>query len=110
MYTEEERPGMDAAPPDRVFLIRPAALAPNPLRRTSTMKRIGYSVLASAAIALIAAAAFATPAPNSAIVSERVFNDCPLSTVTTLNSYPGSISIEDAMHPACVGNANLHSW
>jgi hypothetical protein len=60
-------------------------------------------------VALVGAA-FATPAPNSANLALRIFNDCPLSTLTTVNAYPASISIDDAMHAACVGFANLHSW
>lgn len=76
------------------------------------MKRIRYSSLACSAIATIALAgvAFATPAPNSAFIAERTFNNCPLSTLTTTNAYPASISITDVMDPACVGFANLHSW
>lgn len=74
------------------------------------MKRIGYSVVMCAAGLALAGLAFATPAPNSAKVDERIFNDCPLSTLTTVNNYPASITITDVMHPACVGFANLHSW
>jgi len=76
------------------------------------MKRIGYSSLACSAVMTLAlvGAAFATPVPNSAIISERIFNDCALSTLTSTNLYPASISINDVMHQACVGNANLHSW
>lgn len=74
------------------------------------MKRIGYSIVMCAAGLALAGLAFATPAPNSAKLDLRVFNDCPLSTVTPVNSYPAMISITDAMHPACVGFANLHSW
>ena len=76
------------------------------------MKRIGYSALAYAALVMIAlvGTAFATPAPNSAALSLRVFDNCPLSIVTPVNNYPALISIEDVMNPACVGFANLHSW
>ena len=76
------------------------------------MKRNGYSRIACTALFMLAlaGAAFATPAPNAAHLDLRIFNDCPLSTVTPTNLYPGSISILDVMHPACVGFANLHSW
>ncbi len=76
------------------------------------MKRISYSSLACSLVMALtmAGAAFATPAPTSAKLDLRIFNDCPLSTLTPVNSYPASISIADAMHPACVGYANLHSW
>jgi hypothetical protein len=76
------------------------------------MKRIGYYSLACVAflVLALAGAAFATPAPNSAFIALRTFNDCPLSTVSSVNNYPASVSITDDMHPACVGFANLHSW
>lgn len=79
------------------------------------MKRLGYTfplgvVLVTAlAVSLIPAAVLATPNPNSAIVKERVFNDCLLSTLTTVNNYPASISISDAGNQ-CFGFANLHVW
>jgi hypothetical protein len=74
------------------------------------MKRIGYLTVMCVAMLAFAGAAFATPAPTSAKITTRTFNDCPLSTLTPVNAYPGSISITDVMHPACVGFANLHSW
>jgi len=76
------------------------------------MKRNGYSRIACAALFMLALAgsALATPAPNSAHLNLRTFNDCPLSTLTPTNAYPASISILDVMDPACVGFANLHSW
>jgi hypothetical protein len=76
------------------------------------MKRNGYSLMTFAVVAAmaIAGAAFASPNPNAATLELRTFNDCPLSTLTTNNAYPGLITIQDAMHPACVGFANLHSW
>ena len=76
------------------------------------MKRNGYSRIACTALFMLAlaGAAFATPAPNSAHLDLRIFNDCPLSTLTPTNAYPASISILDVMNPACVGFANLHTW
>lgn len=76
------------------------------------MKRISYLILACTALLAVAVtgAAFATPSPNGAYIRLRTFNDCPLSTLTPTNAYPGSISITDVMNPACVGFANLHSW
>ncbi|HKQ59135.1 MAG TPA: hypothetical protein VJY35_14840 [Candidatus Eisenbacteria bacterium] len=76
------------------------------------MKRNGYSLMTFAVIAMmaIAGSAFATPNPNGANLNLRTFNDCPISTLTPVNAYPASISITDAMDPACVGFANLHGW
>jgi hypothetical protein len=74
------------------------------------MKRISYSIIACAMALVVASVAFATPAPNSAFLALRTFNDCPLSTLTPVNAYPVTISIDDLMNPACVGFANLHSW
>jgi hypothetical protein len=61
-------------------------------------------------VVALAGAAFATPSPNSAIVTLYTFDNCAISTVTPVNNYPASISIDDVMHPSCVGFANLHSW
>lgn len=73
------------------------------------MKRIGYFVVASVVALAFAAAAYATPNPNAAHLNLRIFNDCPFSTLTPINSYPGLISIDD--NPPCTsGFANLHSW
>jgi len=75
------------------------------------MKRIGYTSLATLALIVgFAASAFATPAPNSAKLDLRIFNDCGTSVLTPVNAYPALISIEDTMNPACVGFANLHVW
>ena len=53
--------------------------------------------------------AAATPAPNSAVIKTRIFNDCPTSVLSTTNSYPASIVIDDAQLD-CGGFANLHNW
>lgn len=74
------------------------------------MKPIRFNcALLVATLALMAGAAFATPNPNSGVVLERVFNDCPASTVTTTNLYPASITISD-QGSNCFGFANLHVW
>lgn len=63
------------------------------------------------ALALAATTAFATPAINSAVLKLSHFNDCPTSTITGINNYPASISIEDKDElGACFGWANLHAW
>jgi hypothetical protein len=74
--------------------------------------RRGIPIFSWSAVLLlaVATAAVATPAPNGATIETRTFNDCPVSTITTVNNYPSSISITDVMNPLCVGFANLHSW
>jgi hypothetical protein len=75
------------------------------------MKRIGYSTLATlAALVVSASIASATPTPITAVVKERIWNDCPISTLTTVNNYPASISITDEWSDFCVGWANRHNW
>jgi len=76
------------------------------------MKRIGYSILPVLAFAVLAATtASATPVPNSAVLHLRVFNDCPLSILNTVNAFPASIVIDDQdVQHQCVGFANLHTW
>jgi hypothetical protein len=73
------------------------------------MRRMFIGLFAVMALGLIATSALATPNVNSAIIHERVFNDCPTSILTTNNSYPASISIQDEIN--CEnGYANLHNW
>lgn len=63
----------------------------------------------AALLVLVAGAAFATPNPDGAIVMERVWNDCPASTLTVNNTYPVEIFIQD-VGLNCYGWANLHLW
>jgi hypothetical protein len=51
-----------------------------------------------------------TPNPDAALITLRTFNDCTISSVSSTNNYPASVSITDVMDPLCVGFANLHSW
>src|SRR5438552_17209186 len=77
------------------------------------MRRITTTALAFAAGLALATAAFATPLPNSAVLHTRVFNDCPISILTTTNAFPGLIQISDQNvppQPLCSGFANLHTW
>src|SRR5262245_22423558 len=75
------------------------------------MRRITTLSLAFAG-ACLAATAFATPLPNSAVVHTRVFNDCPVSVLNVTNTFPGVIQIDDqnVVPPFCAGFANLHTW
>src|SRR5438034_2384495 len=77
------------------------------------MRRITTTSLALTAASLaLAATAYATPLPNSAVLHLRVFNDCPISTLNTTNTFPGLIRIDDqnTVPPFCAGFANLHTW
>jgi len=77
------------------------------------MRRITTLVLAIAALGLAASAALATPVPNSAVIHTRVFDDCPISILTTTNLFPASVQIDDqnqSPQPFCAGFANLHTW
>jgi hypothetical protein len=49
------------------------------------------------------------PAPTAATVAERVFNDCPFTTLTTTNNYPAMVQFDDN-GLACDAFANLHTW
>jgi len=77
--------------------------------------RAGVMAVVAAVGLVCFAAAFggtarATPLPNGASIEARTFNDCGLSTLTVTNNFPASVEITDAMHPACLGFANLHSF
>jgi hypothetical protein len=69
----------------------------------------GVATLVTAAV-LTAAVASATPNVNSAVLFTRIYNDDPFSTLTTSNSYPTSIVIDDVKFPGSVGFANRHAW
>jgi len=77
------------------------------------MRPTRFSVAAAAVLVLLtgafASTAGATPTPTSAVLHTRVFNDCPSSALTTTNSYPASITIDDQTLD-CFGYANLHTW
>jgi hypothetical protein len=75
------------------------------------MKRIGYTFLSCCAMLAFAATAYAVaPAVNSAVIHERVYNDCPVSTVVSTNNYPALIQIADNDPFGCSGFTNFHTW
>lgn len=74
------------------------------------MKRIALLMVMALVVLVPVLTQASTPLPNSAVFNLRVFNDCPLSVVTTNNSYPASISIADENPGTCFGYANLHNW
>ena len=77
------------------------------------MKRTGYLSLAFLSCATLVgftSTASATPIPNSAIVLERLYNNCPISVVSSTNAFPGLINIHDTWNSLCVGYANGHAW
>ncbi len=65
--------------------------------------------LALAASAGMTSAVVASPIINGAVINERIFNDDPGSTVTTVNNFGAEITITDARTGAG-GFANLHNW
>lgn len=74
------------------------------------MRRFMLTAAAALLVAgFVADAAHATPTVNSAVIRERIFNDCPSSTLTSTNNYPALIQIEDS-NLSCGGFANLHIW
>jgi hypothetical protein len=88
------------------------------------MKRPSYSTVLFAAVLalglLASGAAVAldgrdcvppvhTPVANGVVIATRIFNDCPGSTLSFFDGYPGQIWIHDS-DDGCVGWANLHVW
>lgn len=72
------------------------------LRRFVTLALLGLG-------SLLPMPAAATPSINSAVILERVFNDCPSSVLTVTNAYPESLVFVDAQLD-CFAFSNLHSW
>ncbi len=78
--------------------------------KTTNHKHVALvMVLFGLTVALASVSANATPDPIGVVIYERVFNDCPTSTLTTENMYPALVAIEDE-HLDCGGFANLHAW
>ncbi len=72
--------------------------------------RYFFTTLALAGLAL-APVASATPAVNSIVIAERVFNDNPDSFLSTVDNDLALIVIQDLMNPAGPhGYANRHAW
>jgi hypothetical protein len=57
----------------------------------------------------VAGSAIATPSVNSVVIVPRVYNDCPISILSTTNNYPAQVVTDDT-NQGCVGYANLHVW
>jgi hypothetical protein len=69
-----------------------------------------FTTLALAGLAFSGVAS-ATPAANSIVIAERVFNDNPDSFLSTVDNDFALIVIEDLMNPAGPhGFANRHAW
>ncbi len=50
-----------------------------------------------------------TPVVDGVSLNTRVFNDCPSSNLTTVNTYPDLVSFDDE-NIDCFGFANMHVW
>lgn len=77
------------------------------------MRRITTTGLMLAAGLALATSAFATPIPTSAVLHTRIFDDCPISILSTTNTFPALVEINDQNQPPqplCAGFANLHTW
>lgn len=82
------------------------------------MRRMSYHTMTFAIVLLLVGGgasglALASPTINDVIFDLRVFNDCPFSTVTTSNTYPVEVWIEDSdLLNSCpnANFANLHDW
>ena len=76
------------------------------------MKRTSYFavIMLVATLGLFAHDALATSMANGAVVTTRLFNDCPVSLLTPTNAYPGSIVFNECQLICPSGFANLHNW
>ena len=74
-----------------------------------SMIRMTLGLVALAVVLSATAAMAATPTVNSAILIPRVWNDCPLSTLTMGTTSPAQIFFDDNKGD-CGGYANLHVW
>jgi hypothetical protein len=73
------------------------------------MKSIVFRSAGLLAIALGACSATASPVINGATIATRVFNDNPGTTLSTTNTYPAQVLIEESGYVGG-GFANLHNF
>ena len=78
--------------------------------KTSVNQSAVLLAVALATMVGLATHAASTPHPTSAVIRTRIFNDCPLSILTTTDSYPALIQVSDQNPGSCYGYANLHVW
>jgi hypothetical protein len=80
--------------------------------RGNSIGRVLTLVVMMAGLGMVVADAVASPNITSAVITTRVFNDDPNSTVTTGNSYPTSLFIQDSGLDADGGGgfANRHNF
>ena len=78
--------------------------------KTSVNQSAVLLAVALATMVGLATHAASTPHPTSAVIRTRIFNDCPLSILTTTDSYPALIQVSDQNPGSCYGYANLHNW
>ncbi|MGA2243861.1 MAG: PEP-CTERM sorting domain-containing protein [Verrucomicrobiota bacterium] len=78
------------------------------------MKNYNRTIVVSSVAGICLAAASGAYAQissiNSAIITQRVFNDYPSATGTYLNNYPTSITLGEAGEYAATGFANRDEW
>jgi hypothetical protein len=75
------------------------------------MRLIKLAIFIATIAVAFSSVASATPAVNSAVLTTRIWNDCPNSILMTDNNYPTWIFIDDAvLAEDCYGYANLHTW
>ena len=62
------------------------------------------------AILTVAGTALATDIPDGAVITERIWNDCPTSVITSTNNYSSLISIHEQKQFCGAGWGSRHNW
>ncbi len=77
------------------------------------MKRINSTLQVLGAVMLVLAVSIpalaGSPNPTGVVLNERIFNDCPSSTLVSTDNYPAMVRFDD-QNLSCGGFANLHNW
>ncbi|MBU0741710.1 hypothetical protein KKA85_03480 [bacterium] len=67
-------------------------------------------LLMSALLLVGTTTALATDIPDGAIITERIWNDCPTSVITSVNNYATMVSIHEQKQFCGAGWGSRHNW
>ncbi|MBK6899967.1 MAG: hypothetical protein IPH09_12090 [bacterium] len=69
-----------------------------------------HKLMLLALLLAISSVALATTVPNGAVITTRIWNDCPLGTVTSTNNYGTLVSIHEQKVMCGAGWGSRHNW
>jgi hypothetical protein len=69
-----------------------------------------HKLMLLALLLAVSSVALATDIPTGAVITERIWNDCPLGIVTSTNNYSSLVSIHEQKQFCGAGWGSRHNW